>query len=136
MDSFGARLKHAREARGVSLPEIAASTKIAVAALEALERNDVRRLPGGIFGRAMVRSYALAVGLDADATVTDFQAEIVRAERERAKTKRAPEITSDDRQFLERQRRAFRLFQAISGVVVLGVILLVVWFFWGRPSGG
>ena len=132
MDTFGARLKAERESRGVSLAEIAASTKIAVAALEALERNDVRRLPGGIFGRAMVRSYAVAVGLDPEATVSEFVAEISRAERERARTKRPPEVTSDDRRFLERQRQARRILQIVTSVVLLAVIVAVVWYFWGR----
>ncbi len=55
---FGARLRLAREARGVSLADIVATTKIARTALEALERNDIAQLPGGIFTRAFVRSYA------------------------------------------------------------------------------
>ena len=69
---FGARLRDARERRGVSLRQIADATKISVAVLEALERNDISRLPGGIFGRAFVRSYAVEVGLDPEATIQDF----------------------------------------------------------------
>ena len=53
---FGSRLRAARERRGVSLRQIATATKISVSALEALERNDLSRLPGGIFSRAFVRS--------------------------------------------------------------------------------
>lgn len=41
-------------------------------ALEALERNDVKRLPGGLFTRAFVRAYATEVGLDPDRAVQDF----------------------------------------------------------------
>ena len=41
-------------------------------ALEALERNEISRLPGGIFSRSFVRSYALEVGLDPEQTVRDF----------------------------------------------------------------
>src|SRR5713226_10104765 len=69
---FGATLREARERRGVSLRQIANATKISVAALEALERNDISRLPGGIFSRAFVRSYAIEVGLDAEATIQEF----------------------------------------------------------------
>lgn len=70
--SFGATLKEARERKGVSLRQIATATKISVAALESIERNDFSRLPGGIFSRAFVRSYAIEVGLDPDATVQQF----------------------------------------------------------------
>jgi cytoskeleton protein RodZ len=69
---FGGRLREARERRGMSLREIANATKISVAVLEALERNDVSRLPGGIFGRAFVRSYAVEVGLDPERTIHEF----------------------------------------------------------------
>jgi cytoskeleton protein RodZ len=72
---FGGKLRAARERRGVSLREIANATKIAVSVLEALERNDISRLPGGIFGRAFVRSYALEVGLDPEATIQEFIAQ-------------------------------------------------------------
>src|SRR5512146_2471452 len=72
---FGVRLKRAREARRVSLREIANATKISVSALEALERNDISRLPGGIFSRAFVRSYALEVGLEPEETIQDFIAQ-------------------------------------------------------------
>ena len=70
MTDFGKKLRHAREERGVSLRQIAAKTKITLAALEALERNDVSKLPGGIFSRSFVRTYAAEVGLDPDETVT------------------------------------------------------------------
>ena len=69
---FGGRLRDARERRGVSLRQIANATKISVGVLEALERNDISKLPGGIFGRAFVRSYAIEVGLDPEATIQDF----------------------------------------------------------------
>src|SRR3954462_6432211 len=71
MDDFGGKLRQARERRGISLRQIAASTKISIAALEALERNDMSRLPGGIFSRAFVRSYAVEVGLDPDSTTQE-----------------------------------------------------------------
>ena len=69
---FGTKLKDAREARGVSLRQIADSTKISVGFLEALERNDIGRLPGGIFSRSFVRSYALEIGVDPEQAVRDF----------------------------------------------------------------
>jgi cytoskeletal protein RodZ len=72
---FGTRLRAAREQRGITLRQIASSTKISVGVLEALERNDISRLPGGIFGRAFVRSYAIEVGLDPEATIQDFVAQ-------------------------------------------------------------
>ena len=75
MSDFGGKLRLARERRGTSLQQISATTKISIAALEALERNDISKLPGGIFGRGFVRSYASEVGLDPEATIQDFIAQ-------------------------------------------------------------
>src|SRR5436190_13625292 len=68
----GSKLRAARERRGLSLRQIAAQTKISVGVLEALERNDISRLPGGIFSRAFVRAYAVEIGLDPAEVIRDF----------------------------------------------------------------
>jgi len=73
---FGRGLREARERRGLSLRQIANSTKIAMSVLEALERNDLSRLPGGIFSRAFVRAYAVEVGLDPEETMQAFIARL------------------------------------------------------------
>jgi len=72
---FGRKLREARERRGLSLRQIADATKISVPTLEALERNDITRLPGGIFSRGVVRSYALEVGLEPEATIGEFMSQ-------------------------------------------------------------
>jgi cytoskeleton protein RodZ len=69
---FGARMKRLREERGIALRDIADTTKISVAALEALERNDMSRLPGGIFSRGFIRAYAEEIGADPEVTVREF----------------------------------------------------------------
>jgi cytoskeletal protein RodZ len=72
---FGQMLRDARERQGIPLRQIANATKISVGVLEALERNDISKLPGGIFGRAFVRSYAIEVGLDPETTIQAFIAQ-------------------------------------------------------------
>jgi transcriptional regulator with XRE-family HTH domain len=72
--SFGARLRSARERKGIGLDAIAQSTKINATLFEALEHDDTSRWPSGIFRRAFMRAYANAVGLDPEATVTEFLA--------------------------------------------------------------
>ena len=71
-ESFGARLRGERERRQISLSSIAADTKINLALLQALERDDVSRWPAGIFRRAFIRGYAQAVGLDPVAITREF----------------------------------------------------------------
>lgn len=90
MEHLGEELKSAREAAGLSMRELATRTKISVTALEALERNDFSRLPGGIFGRSFVRAYALEVGVDPDATVARFIDLLEQSEREAGRTPCGP----------------------------------------------
>jgi hypothetical protein len=71
-ESFGDRLRQRREERQIDLIAIAGQTKIKLALLEALERDDVSQWPGGIFRRAYVRTYAQMIGLDPDATLREF----------------------------------------------------------------
>ena len=73
-DSFGARLRDAREQRRITLDAIAHSTKINKALFEGLERNDLSRWPSGIFRRAFIRAYAEAIGLDAEPILAEFVA--------------------------------------------------------------
>jgi cytoskeletal protein RodZ len=71
--SFGEWLRRERERRGITLRAIADRTKIGAGLLEALERGDVSRWPGGIYRRAFVRGYADVVGLDADLVLANFE---------------------------------------------------------------
>ena len=73
-DSFGARLRDAREQRRITLDAIAHSTKINRALFEGLERDDLSRWPSGIFRRAFIRAYAEAIGLDAEPILAEFVA--------------------------------------------------------------
>jgi cytoskeletal protein RodZ len=131
MEDLGAKLKRAREERGIPLKTIAARTKISVAALEALERNDFTRLPGGIFGRAFVRAYAIEIGLDPETTVADFQEHLTQSEREAAERGQIrAEITPDDREFLARQHRAIRAVQV--GAVIVAIVVMAVGVWEGR----
>jgi len=70
--TFGDELRREREIRGISLKEIADSTKVSKRFLEAIERNDYRNLPAPVFTRGFIREYARYVGLSGDEMVTRY----------------------------------------------------------------
>jgi cytoskeletal protein RodZ len=72
MSSFGETLRRERELRQISLREIAEATKINLRYLDALERDDFRHLPGGVFNKGFVRAYAQFIGIDAESMVTAY----------------------------------------------------------------
>jgi cytoskeletal protein RodZ len=126
-DPLGQRLKDARERRGLSLRQIATTTKISTVALEALESGDFSRLPGGIYSRAFIRAYAKEVGLDPEEAVRDFVGELTVHERDAARIRIRPAVSAEDRAFLERQQRAVRVFRFVAVVAAAGLIALLGW---------
>ena len=125
----GARLRAAREAKQISLREIAATTKISVSALEALEENDVAQLPGGIFTRAFVRSYATEVGLDPEEVVRDFVAQV-------------PAEGIDEEEKYDSQSREHDLFQSqqrmaatVLKLVAISAAVLLLYLGWAVTTG-
>ena len=62
-----------RKKAGVSLAQIAQSTKIGSRFLEAIEGEQFDQLPGGIFSTSYLRQYALAIGYDDDALVAFYK---------------------------------------------------------------
>jgi transcriptional regulator with XRE-family HTH domain len=119
---FGSTLREARERKGISLREIANATKISVRALEALERNDISHLPGGIFSRAFVRSYAAEAGLNPDQTVDDF---VRQFPHESVTAGHPPSAHIDDGDGFESNRRtASVVLRLVAISVPVGAIVL------------
>jgi cytoskeletal protein RodZ len=53
-----------RRQKGISLEAIAASTKLSVRQLEAIESGEFSRLPGGIYTTNYIKQYARAIDFD------------------------------------------------------------------------
>jgi len=135
MSEFGLHLKQAREGRGISLRQIASATKISTGALEALERGDFSRLPGGIFSRAFVRAYADEVGLDPEQTVREYTELADAMAASSLREVATAEITDDDRMFLERQRKAGVWLRTIAIMLVIAIGGLIGWWQMTRVRG-
>lgn len=72
MASLGEELKRERELREISLREISEATKISMRILEAIEKNNYKILPGGIFNRNFIRAYAEFIGVDPENAVNKY----------------------------------------------------------------
>ena len=78
MSSFGETLKRERELRQISLREISEATKINLRYLDALEKNEFRHLPGGVFNKGFIRAFAQYIGIDPEAMVESYLEELRR----------------------------------------------------------
>ena len=115
----GSRLRQAREQRGLTLRDIAATTKISMTALVAMERNDFDRLPGGVFRRGYVRAFAAEVGLDADELAREYRA---RFETE-PPAAQPPRHEADWKTRLRLAQRSPTKLVIIVGIVIGGSLL-------------
>jgi cytoskeleton protein RodZ len=83
MASLGQELREAREARHISIEEIASATKIVSRYLEALEADHLDRIPGEFFIKGIIRSYSQAIGLDGEVVLAKYKAAGLIGEHER-----------------------------------------------------
>lgn len=81
-ETIGEKLRLAREARGIALRDISEQTRISIRYLEAIETDDYKRLPGGIFNRSFIRAYAKFIGYEEHTALEDY----ARTLRERGET--------------------------------------------------
>lgn len=70
--TVGQTLREAREARGLTLRDIAGITKIQVATLECLENDRFDEIHAEVFVRGFLRAFAREVRVDADAIVASY----------------------------------------------------------------
>jgi cytoskeleton protein RodZ len=73
MTSIGDTLRRERLRRNIELPKIAGELKISARFLDAIERDDFGKLPGGVFTKSFVRQYASYLGLDAEEMAAEVQ---------------------------------------------------------------
>jgi cytoskeletal protein RodZ len=66
--------------RGISLEQIAESTKISIRSLRAIEQGDFSKLPGGIYNTSYIRQYARAIEYDECALIAFYKSEMERTE--------------------------------------------------------
>lgn len=73
-EGFGAALKRAREAQGISIGDMAARSRLSVQQVRALESESTAELPEPVYVRAFIRGVASVLGLEPDPLVADYTA--------------------------------------------------------------
>lgn len=73
MPDIGASLREARMRLGVDITEVEERTRIRAKYLRALENEEWHLLPGQIYVKSFLRTYAQAVGLDAKVLVEEYK---------------------------------------------------------------
>jgi cytoskeletal protein RodZ len=74
MQTVGNYLRQQREAKGMSIEEVARATRVPMSSVERLESDQFDELPGEVFVRGFMKSYARAVALDSDDVLARYTA--------------------------------------------------------------
>lgn len=122
--TLGEKLRQAREAHGLSISQVAEQTRISALYLSCIENDDYRNLPGGIFNKGFVKSFAKAVGVDEQEALHDYSQLIINQGSnvdDDPKTYR-PEVLTDD-------RSSSSMFPTIIfAAVILGLMTMGILF--------
>ncbi len=122
VENFGLYLKHERELRGVALDEIATTTKIHIRFLEALENNDYDNMPGEVFVKGFIRSYAKVIGYDAEEMVNAYDESVGRDRKEELEKAQATHKKTQSR---KKAVAGYCLTGiALAGIVSLGYVVI------------
>jgi cytoskeleton protein RodZ len=129
MDSgVGAILREARDRRKVELSEVEAATRIRLRYLRAIEDEEWDVLPGGVYTRGFIRTYAAFLGLDGDRLVGDYRESVEPWHRDTDE----PQTQSQSGAGGSGGPRG----AALAGLVVLAVIAVAVIVIVAIPGGG
>ncbi len=122
LDNVGARLRRAREAKGLGLAQVAAKTRIPERLLDAIEQGNFSALPARAYAVGFSRSYAKAVGLDdleiAEAVRSELAEQYVEPPR------RVPSFEPGDPARVPPSRLAW-----LAGLAALALLIAGL-FFW------
>jgi cytoskeletal protein RodZ len=74
MSTVGQYLRQQREAKRMSVEEVARATRVPTTSVERIESDRFDELPGEVFVRGFLKSYARAVGLPQDDVLARYTA--------------------------------------------------------------
>lgn len=126
--TLGEKLRQAREAKGLDLRDVADNTRIAISYLAAIEDDNYKPLPGGVFNKGFVRSFAKAVGVDEKEALADYNQLIATqfpAVDPDAPTRRPDVYTSD-----AQGSPLAKLFVGLLVVVAIGAAVIFGLQYW------
>jgi hypothetical protein len=126
---IGSVFREARNRRKIDLSEVEAATRIRLRYLRAIENEEWGVLPGGVYTRGFIRTYASYLGLDGERLADDYRKSVEGGGRSPI-----PEPTSAAVPGGSHDRRLPvppRSWLAVAGVLLVAVVAIVA-----IPGGG
>jgi cytoskeleton protein RodZ len=129
---IGTILREARNRREIELAEVEAATRIRLRYLRAIENEEWDVLPGGVYTRGFVRTYAAFLGLDGERLTEDFRQQVEGWSRGPARQSQPKETSAS-----LGTRTGFRLpLGAATWIAVAAVLVIAAAVIIAIPGGG
>lgn len=119
---IGEALARARARRGLDIRAAEELTKIRARYLRALEAEDWEALPGPAYARGFLRTYASALGLDADALLDAYRRQVEAHAKPRPITPLAEPVLERHVPLAERERRRRRPLAWLAALAAAAAI--------------
>jgi cytoskeleton protein RodZ len=135
MDSrIGTILREARNRRKIELAEVEAATRIRLRFLRAIEREEWDVLPGGVYTRGFIRTYATFLGLDGQRLADEYRRDAEGANGSPLPLADSGSTAADKPPSSPNRRRPGAAWLAIPAVLLVAVLAIV--FTPGDQGGG
>ena len=125
MPALGDEFRSAREARGLTLSDVAEQIHIRSVYLAAIETEDWAAIGAPVYARGFLRTYARFLGLDGEAAVQAFN-ETVPAQRD------APTLAAAA---VETERGGPSVWAVVAGLVAVLLVAFVAYEWWQFQAG-
>lgn len=149
MASIGQQFKSAREARGLTISQVAEKTHIKPTHISAMERDQFHVFASPIYARGFIKLYAECVELDPEPLLDAYREQALPTRQPTLQAETVPHSTPPEKNGRSRMPRAIlrdigtavhagwnRIRQTAFRYAGLGtgVILVVLFLFWGGRS--
>ncbi|MFS0561141.1 RodZ domain-containing protein [Terribacillus sp. 179-K 1B1 HS] len=135
---IGAKLREARESKGMTLEDVQQRTKIQKRYLKAIEENNHSVMPGEFYTRAFIKEYAQTVGLDPDEVLEpktqqpqETAAAPVQEESDAPSRQERSRAQENDKPPRRDRKGIPYLSSIIIGLLVLAAIVVVIFIYAG-----
>lgn len=129
LSGLGDRLKEARKAKGYSLDDLQAITKIQKRYLAGIENEDYSMMPGSFYVRAFIKQYAEAVGLDAQEMLSLYRENESSEQMKEEEIQRSAPQLSQKAGFMKSGRMNEILPKIIAALFIIVILAVVIFLY-------
>ena len=129
MSGLGDRLKEARKAKGYTLDDLQAITKIQKRYLAGIENEDYSMMPGSFYVRAFIKQYAEAVGLDAQEMLSLYRENESSEQMKEEEIQRSAPQLSQKPGYMKSGRVNEVLPKIIAALFIIVILAVVIFLY-------